>query len=64
LQLDLIKTHRWNIAACSAVAPIEAIHSDDPNDLVLTKGSQLSLNILQGMDWVVNDVASRVYLVN
>ncbi|GAB5591199.1 ADP-ribosylation factor-like protein 2 [Umbelopsis nana] len=43
LNLDAIKSHHWNIQACSAVT---------------------GENLLTGMDWVVGDIASRIYMMD
>ncbi|KAL7747087.1 hypothetical protein RI367_007583 [Sorochytrium milnesiophthora] len=57
LELDNIKTHHWHISACSAIpgaAPAAAAEEE------IDKFGQ---NILRGMDWVVGDVASRIYML-
>ncbi|ORZ39568.1 ADP-ribosylation factor-like 2-like protein [Catenaria anguillulae PL171] len=67
LDLDSIKSHRWNIIACSAVTGNlgQAIGTSTvDNSSHDQEADQLSLNILHGMDWVVTDVASRIYLVD
>ncbi|KNE58465.1 small GTP-binding protein domain [Allomyces macrogynus ATCC 38327] len=52
LQLDEIKTHHWSIVPCSAVTgDVDA-------------ADKFNVNLLKGMDWIVGDVASRIYLVD
>ncbi|KAI9224424.1 ADP-ribosylation factor-like 2-like protein [Blastocladiella britannica] len=59
LDLESIKSHRWQIVACSAVT---GNTGEQIGASAEGLADQLSVNILTGMDWVVADVASRIYV--
>ena len=43
LELDKIKTHHWQIVACSAVT---------------------GQNLLQGVDWIIEDISRRIFTLD
>ncbi|XP_065882453.1 ADP-ribosylation factor-like protein 2 [Dysidea avara] len=43
LQLDMIKTHHWQILQCSAVT---------------------GENLVNGIDWIISDIASRIFTMD